>query len=629
MCGIAGVIAFDGNFEVTDPYLVCMRDTMVHRGPDGGGTWISADRRVGLAHRRLSIIDLSAAADQPMQDVEGRWQVVFNGEIYNHVEIRRELEATGRYVWRTDHSDTEVILHAFAEWGPSALERFRGMFALAIWDARARELWLVRDRMGIKPLYYSIHHGRLTFASEIKALLTDPQQERAVNEESFFHYLSFLASPSPETLFRGIKKLPNGCLLRVALDGTVTEQRWYDLAERVKPLENVSEPELCDRVMAELREAVRLRKVSDVPVGVFLSGGVDSTTNVALFSEGESGDVNSFSIGYDAEYASYRNELDWAARAAKVYGTKHHERRLTVDDLIDFLPEMVRLQDEPIADPVCVPLYFVSKLARDAGVIVCQAGEGADELFMGYENWRRKWRLQRVADGPVPAVAKRALLAGMRGLGLGASKSAEALRRDVAGQPIFWGTTEAFTHAEKLALLSPRLRARFRVRSSWEAIEPVYDRFRAGGIEQSWMNWMGYVDLNTRLPELLLMRLDKMTMGVSLEGRVPFLDHKFVELALSIPERQKIGDGSLKYLLKRAVRGTTPDWVIDRPKQGFGVPVFEWFLGRLGDQAREVVGGFCAETDFFDPEEVARMFAARDPRLWYVYNFAMWWNQYR
>lgn len=629
MCGIAGMMDFSGEFPVTEAFLTRMRDTMAHRGPDGAGAWVSPDGRVGLAHRRLSIIDLSHSADQPMHDASGRWHIVFNGEIYNHLDIRRELEATGRYVWRTDHSDTEMILHAFAEWGTAALERFRGMFAIALWDARERELWLIRDRMGIKPLYYSTHHGRITFASEIKALLTDPEQERVVNEESLFHYLSFLASPSPDTLFRGIKKLPNGCWLRVRPDGRVTEERWYDLAQRVRPLGEVPEGELCERLMTELREAVRLRKVSDVPVGVFLSGGVDSTTNVALFSEGERGLVNSFSIGYDAEYDSYRNELDWAARAAATYGATHHERRLSVDDLIGFLPEMVRLQDEPIADPVCVPLYFVSKLARDAGVIVCQAGEGADELFLGYENWRRKWRLQRAAGMGVPRIAKAAGLLGMRAIGMGASKSAEALRRDVAGQPIFWGTTEAFTLPEKLAVLSPRLRERFRSRSSWETVEPVWNRFRAGGIEQSWLNWMGYVDLNMRLPELLLMRLDKMTMGVGLEGRVPFLDHKFVELALSIPERQRVGDGSLKYLLKRAVRGTVPDWVIDRPKQGFGVPVFEWFLGRLGEHAKAELDSFCAEFDYFDRTAIARMFTERDPRLWYLYNFAMWWKQFR
>ena len=628
MCGIAGVLDFGTGFEVTESYLTRMRDTMVHRGPDGGGLWIGADRRIGLAHRRLSIIDLSAAADQPMSNEDGRLQIVFNGEIYNHAEIRRELVATGRHSWKTDHSDTEVILHAFEEWGIGALDRLRGMFAIALWDARERELWLIRDRMGIKPLYYSVHNGRLTFASEIKALLTDEGQPRAVNEQALFHFLSFLASPAPESLFEGIRKIPNGCLLRVSADGRIEERRWYELWDHVTPLTDVGEGELCELIMAELRTAVELRKVSDVPVGVFLSGGIDSTTNVALFSEGSRTEVNTFSIGYDADYASYQNELSHAARAARAFGTRHHERKLSIDDLLGFLPEMVRLQDEPIADPVCVPLYFVSALARESGVVVCQAGEGADELFLGYENWRRKWRLQRMGSLPAPRAAKKLGLQMMNAARLGGTKSAEALRRNVAGQPIFWGTTEAFTNEEKHALLSPRLRARFRGYTSWDAVEPVWNRFQERSWDRSWLNWMGYVDLNMRLPELLLMRLDKMTMGVSLEGRVPFLDHKFVELVLGIPEAKKIGDGNLKYLLKRAVRGTTPEWVINRPKQGFGVPVFEWFLGRLGDEAHAVLDTFCRETDFFDRSEVDRLFTTRDPRLWYLYNFAMWWNMH-
>src|SRR3954469_18460916 len=272
MCGIVGTLYFDGSAgRVSRERLHAMRDRMEHRGPDGAGSWISSDGAVGLGHRRLSIIDLSSAADQPMSAAHERLQIVFNGEIYNHAEIRAELTAAGVSDWKTDHSDTEVILRAYERWGFDCVHRFRGMFAFALWDGRSRELWLVRDRIGIKPLYYSAHHGRLTFASEIKALLEDPDQPRQIHEESFYHFLSFLTTPAPQTLFAGIRKVPSGSWLRVAQDGSIEERRYWDVWDEVEPIESASDEEIAERVLAELRASVRLRKVSDVPVGVFLS----------------------------------------------------------------------------------------------------------------------------------------------------------------------------------------------------------------------------------------------------------------------------------------------------------------------------------------------------------------------
>jgi asparagine synthase (glutamine-hydrolysing) len=630
MCGICGVLAFkNSSFQVTAEYLASMRETMVHRGPDGAGLWISPDRHVGLAHRRLSIIDLSNAASQPMSNAAGSLQVVYNGEIYNHAEVRRELEENGRRRWRTDHSDTEVILQAFEEWGIECLQKFRGMFAIALWDARVRRLWLIRDRIGIKPLYYSIHHGRITFASEIKALLQDPDQARAVNEEALFHYLSFVTTPAPDTLFAGIHKLPPGTFLTIDADGQRREQRYWDVLEHTTPLTGVSEEEIAEHLLAELRTSVALRTVSDVPVGVFLSGGIDSSTNAALFSDTATEKVKTFSVGYDQNYQGCESELPQARQFAAHIGAEHHERVLTQQDFLDFLPRMIYLQDEPIADPVCMPVYFLSRLARDYGVVVAQAGEGSDELFWGYRHWKQILNLIRWNHYPVPRAAKKLGLHALSLLGKSSSTPYELLRRASEGLPIFWSGADALSQRAKLDLLSPRLRSRFRNATSWQAIRPIHERFMEKAWERTPVKWMTYVDLNLRLPELLLMRLDKMGMGASLETRVPYLDHKFVQLAMSIPEQIVTKDNESKHILKQAVRNVIPDNIIDRRKQGFGVPIRQWFPGQFGAFARQELSEFCSKTDFLDQPAVMKLMQSGQGRdVWLLLNFALWWKEF-
>ncbi len=623
-------MAFDGSpFRVTEPYVTRMRETLAHRGPDGAGTWVDEDGRIGLGHRRLSILDLSSAAAQPMASRDGRYHLVFNGEIYNHSELRRELAAIGHTTWRTDHSDTEVLLHAFAEWGIACLHRLRGMFAFALWDAVERELWLVRDRIGIKPLYYSVHHGRIVFASEIKALLEDAQQAREVDEESLYHYLSFLAVPAPRTLFAGIRKLAGGTWLRVTASGDVREQRYWDAWDGVEPLVGHSDDEIAARLLDGLRDSVRARKVSDVPVGVFLSGGIDSSTNAALFAEGETNPIRTFTIGYAGNYESYRNETAYARRMAETVGAEHHELLLTQDDLLAFLPRLIELQDEPIADPVCVPVYYLAKLARDNGVAVCQVGEGADELFCGYEGWRADLRAQELDRLPVPTPAKRLAARMLRAFGKDETFRYEWLRRSTTGEPIFWSAAAGFTETKKRKLLTDPVRRRLGDLSSFDPLAEVHRRFLANAWETSPLHWMTYAELHLRLPELLLMRVDKMTMGAGLEARVPFLDHLFVELALSIPTAVKRRNGELKAILKRAIRGVIPDEMIDRPKQGFGVPVREWLFDRLGERVRKDVLGFAKKSELVDPAEAMRVFeSGRKNEPWYLLNLALWWDRY-
>ena len=368
--------------------------------------------------------------------------------------------------------------------------------------------------------------------------------------------------------------------------------------------------------------------MADVPVGVFLSGGIDSSANAALFAEGEVDPVHTFSIGYDADYASYPSELPWARKMAQQIGAMHHERIVSQQDLLDLLPELATLQDEPLADPVAVPIHYLSKLARDTGVIVCQAGEGADELFWGYPAWRTHLRLQRADALPVPGVLKRSGLTALRLAGRETSRPYEFLRRGAAGLPVFWGGAEGFTETQKRRLLGPEMRTQLAGMTSWDAIAPIRKRFESVAWEPSPVQWMSYLDLRLRLPELLLARIDRMAMSVGVEVRVPFLDHELVELALGISSAAKTQNGELKRLLKLAVTDLLPPDLLARPKQGFRVPVDEWVLDRLGTRARTDVDAFCRDSELLDRREAARVLARPRRDAWYLLNLALWWRHY-
>ncbi len=630
MCGIVGALSFIGsNIQISEEYINKMRDTMIHRGPDGFGTWISKDKKIGLGHRRLSIIDLSINALQPMSNEDKTIQIVFNGEIYNYLDIKNELLKTNRHKWKTDHSDTEVIVHAFEEWGIDCIKKFRGMFAIAIWDHKKKELWLIRDYVGIKPLYYSILNNKIIFASEIKALLIDSDQKRILNENALFHYLSFITTPAPETMYEGIKKLPCGTWLKIDLKGNVFIHKYWDVLENTIDLSGYSDIEISEMILNELRTSVKLQKVSDVPIGVFLSGGIDSSTNLALFSENSTNSVNSFTIGYKGNNESYKNETHFARLIAEKVKAKYHEKLLSVDDLINFLPKMVYLQDEPISDPVCIPVYYVSKLARDNNVTVCQVGEGADELFWGYPYWKRMLFLENLNDFSIPILFKRSLLLGFKIIGKKNKSYYEWLRRSVNKEKIFWSGAEAFTQEEKNSFLSKRLKDKFKNIDSWYILKPIYEQFVQKARDKSNLNWMSYLDLNLRLPELLLMRVDKMSMGVSLETRVPFLDHKFVELAMSIPESVKTRNKELKYILKMAVKGIIPSQLIYRKKQGFGLPLYEWFFDKLGIIIQNEIINFCNISDLFDLNGIKNIISnGKKQQIWYIYNFILWYNKF-
>jgi asparagine synthase (glutamine-hydrolysing) len=507
------------------------------------------------------------------------------------------------------------------------LDMLRGMFALAVWDENERQLFLARDRIGVKPLYYYNHAGSFAFASEIKALLALGGMRRDVNIHAFYHYLSFLTAPAPETLFEGIYKLPAGHWLSINDSGEIrTEQWWSPLSQRVVAGD---ENEIVETIRTLLEESIRYRMVSDVPFGVFLSGGIDSSTNVALMAQMMDRPVETFSIAFRGE-AKY-NELFYAKMVSERFRTNHHEIEIGMQDLMDFLPQLVHHQDEPIADPVCIPVYYVAKLAKDSGVTVCQVGEGSDELFCGYPHWSYMLSLERLRQlyAVVPRPLRELAARFARQIEEPSSGKLEYLRRASSDEPVFWGGAEAFFETHKQQLIHRDLRGRLQGVSSADVIGKYFQEFVRSTNNHDSLNWMTFVDLKLRLPELLLMRVDKMTMATSVEARVPFLDHKLVEYVLSIPQSVKVPEFKTKYLLKKAIRGIVPDEIIDRPKQGFAVPVPEWFQRELGDRVRDKLLSFSREHTYFDVHEVERLLSKPGTVLpWYLFNFSLWHEQW-
>lgn len=615
-----------------------MRDTMVHRGPDDGGadSWAAGDGRIAFGHRRLSIVDLSPAGHNPMPNEDGTVWITFNGEIYNHVALRTELEAKGhRY---RSHCDTETIVHLWEEEGPRCVERLQGMFAIAIWDARRRELFLARDRLGIKPLYYARPPGGFVFGSEIKALLAHPAVTADLDESAFFHYLTFVCTPAPSTMFKDISKLAPGERMIVRADGSSeSDIFWTPMSERAaEDVAGMSETQMEERLLELLRASIKKRMMADVPFGVFLSGGVDSSTNVALMSELMSDPVRTFSVAF-REYEQY-NELEYAREIARRFATDHHEVIIDWNDLESFLPEMIFHQDEPIADWVCVPLHYVAKLARQNGTIVVQVGEGSDELFHGYDGYisaarfrRRFWDPVQRVPGPVRRNTGHAVTALARKVGRGEMHALQVAEA-AAGRLPFWGGAICYRGAVKERVLAQNGRV---PPDSYDVVRRFWDDAERERPGADLLQKMTYLELKQRLAELLLMRVDKMTMATSVEARVPFLDHELVEFALALPPRMKVRDGVGKYVLKRAVsRSLLPDHIVYRKKQGFGAPVAEWFRGELGRRAQEQINGSALrERGLLDYAEVDRMWEAhrRGPvnwafHLWNLYNVSAWYD---
>ena len=618
MCGICGLVSLDGATAPDPAALAAMNDTLVHRGPDSDGTVI--DGSCGLAMRRLSIIDL-AGGDQPIANEDGRIQVIQNGEIYNYRELMDELRGRGHTF--STHSDTEVMVHLYEEHGPGFVERLRGMFALALWDARHGRLVLARDRFGIKPLYYRVADGTMSFASELKALLRQPGFSREIDPQALESFLAFNSIPAPLTVFTEARKLPPGHTL-VAERGEVTIERYARPGPvRADEVRTESDEVLAEDLRERLRDSVRAHLVSDVPVGVLLSGGVDSAALTAM-AAGESGyRVSTFSIGF--EESSF-DELAQARLVAKRYGTDHHELVLR-PDAVDLLPRLVEAFDEPFGDSSALPTFLVSQLAADT-VKVVLSGEGGDELFGGYYTY--------VADRLAPRVGRAAPF--LRPLVELLPSSSQKVSFDYKAKRFMRGAhlPPVERHHAWKEIFSPE--AQEELLSEPRISDPL-DLYRARFAETEGAPELARLqdlDLGIYLVDDLLVKTDRASMAHSLEARVPFLDPVVAELALALDTKQKVRGFSKKRLLRKAVEPLLPREIVRGRKQGFSIPVAAWLRGDLEPFARDVLSPETIERQgYLNPDTVTRVLddhvSGREDlsrQIWGLLNFTLWFDRY-
>lgn len=586
MCGIAGQLALADGAVVDLADIHRMTDAMVHRGPDDEGFFIDAARRVALGMRRLSIIDV-ATGQQPVFTEDRSVACILNGEIYNFRSLREELEAKGHTFKST--GDTEVLAHLYEEYGPESVRRLRGMFAFGIWDARTETLVLARDRLGKKPLYYAEHGGHLSFASELSALITLPRISRDVDPEAVDLYLTHSYIPAPQSIFRAVRKLPAAHLMTVRR-GRIRIERYWTI-EDCEPLDAPRE-EWVARLRGVLREVVGRRLVSDVPLGCFLSGGVDSSSVVALMSELSAKPVRTFSIGFTEEEFS---ELPYARTVAERYGTDHHEF-VVRPDATEILPQLVRHFGEPFGDSSAIPTWYLAKLTR-RHVTVALNGDGGDELFAGYQWYRSARTLDRLAGTVPPAMA------GGLGAVLGSrGRLGSRLRR--LGERLRMQPGRRFASIRRV--LDGDARERLYGQELLEAADGAGERYLSDHYEAACGEGLWryqHTDITTYLAEDLLVKVDRMTMAHSVEGRSPLLDHELVELCARIPERfQRDGRGG-KALLRGAMGPMFPEGFFDRRKMGFSVPLARWLRNELREECyRKLSAGRLARTGWIRPD---------------------------
>jgi asparagine synthase (glutamine-hydrolysing) len=630
MCGIAGIVAVDSLDQDAPACAMRMRDVITHRGPDESG--LHCDGYAALAHRRLSIVDLSTG-QQPLSNEDGSVCIVFNGEIYNHADLRKDLEAHG-HTYRTK-SDTETIVHAYEQWGEDCVQRFRGMFAFAIWDAPKRRLLLVRDRLGIKPLYWTRTPSALLFGSEIKAILASHLIEPEANAAVLSEVLSTRYTSGEDTMFRGIHKLLPGHLL-VFESGEIKTRQYWDVPTRghrrasdAHSATRSGQRHTVARFKELLEESVRLRLMSDVPLGMFLSGGIDSSAIAAIMAKMIDRPLQTFSVAFkDRAF----NELEYAREVARAIGAESHEIVIDDRDFFGALPKLVWHEDEPLAHPSSVPLYFVSALARQH-VTVVLTGEGSDELLAGYGKYPRmswNWRAGTVYERMLPAAVRASIATVVARLPgrFGRYAKRSFLAMDRSPESMFFDNFASMRLADQQTLLAPDLRATA-TRAGAYASSLGY--FHKPNGSSTLLDRLLYADIKTYLVELL-MKQDQMSMAASIESRVPFLDHKLVEYVATLPDEWKLSGFTTKRVLRESMKGLLPESILNRPKMGFPVPFAGWTRGPWNRVARDVLfDRRSRERGLIDVAAVDTLLrnhaegrTAGGDRIWSLLNLELW-----
>lgn len=632
MCGILGMMSFTTAAPpLTEEMARHALGEIAHRGPDDQGEWWSPDGSVFLGHRRLSIIDLSPAGHQPMTNEDGTVWIIYNGEVYNFQELHDDLAARG-HTFRS-RTDTEVIVHGYEEYGPAFVEKLRGMFAFALYDVRQGTLLLARDRVGIKPLYYTRAGDRLIFGSEIRPLFEFPGVRRVLNGDAFREYLAFGKVYAPNTMFEGIYKFPAGHYALVTGNGSMDLRRyWSPYERRLEVPAGAGESYYTGRLLELLEQSVQLRMVSDVPVGVFLSGGVDSTANVALMTKIAGSGVHTFTAGFKGQ-ASF-DERPVAREAAEYYKTRHDEVEITEADLIDALPKLSYYLDEPVADPTVIPIFFLSKLAREKNAIVILNGDGGDELFCGYRKYMRFLKMApywKTLNGlPVWArsvVARAGALAGARGT------VADLLDRAARDVEMYVGSTGALKGTPAFEeVVGGAGNGKI-----YDAVRQGRRDFEAERTSNDYSEWLSYWGIRSEVEHVFLYRADRMGMANSIEIRVPFLDHRLVEFAMQMPQHLKYRNGETKYILKKALEGIVPDKFLYRKKQGFCVPLREWSGEMMESKIRQTLPRIQREWGVVSEPFVASVLdrlrngaqTDSDGALaWMFYNLSVWYERW-
>lgn len=600
MCGIAGIFHCSTPKPVEAARVERMCDALAHRGPDGAGVWIAPG--VGLGHRRLSVIDLEGSP-QPMHSADGRAVIVFNGEIYNYLELRRELEALGAK-FRTN-GDTEVILAAWQQWRQDCLPRLHGMFTFAIYDLAERCLFLARDRLGVKPLFLAhLSDGSIGFASELKGLLAHPLLRRTVDPLAIEDFLTWGYIPDQRSILRGVQKLPAGHYMLLEHDQPpAVPVQWWDVSFTYR--NSGKEADLEAELLHHLREAVTSRMVADVPLGAFLSGGVDSSSVVALMAEASRDPVQTCSIGFDV---AAEDETEYADQVAQLFATNHRKRVVAADDFsaIDLL---VGMFDEPFADASALPTWRVCQLAREH-VTVALSGDGADEAFAGYRRQRFHAREERLRS-ILPSALRGPIFGAAGAIYPKADWAPRFLRAKSTFQSLAGSGPEGYARA--LAFTTPEVRQGLysedylRLRGEYRAEQPLVQLMQSAPA-RSGLDQAQYADLKFWLPGDILTKVDRTSMAVALEAREPLLDHRLVEFAAGLPENMRLRGGQGKFLMKKAMRRYLPDNVLYRPKQGFVAPIAQWLRGSLAGEARAIGSSAAlARTGWFDGKRIGRI----------------------